>query len=153
MGFTVEIKKWHAIASWTWDAGDDVCGICRNPFDGCPPDGKFPGDDSTVVRGVCGHAFHLQCIQKWLGVHKDHRCPICRQAWEFKFAKATGKRGSWRKSQEVEHCGIDARQASLFSNLCQETTGICAQRWTCGWSVHLGREKEKVKVNGALRTT
>ena len=45
-------------------AGDDVCGICRMPFDGCPPDGKFPGDDSPVVWGVCTHAFHLQCINR-----------------------------------------------------------------------------------------
>lgn len=51
--------------------GDDVCGICRMPFDGCPPDGKFPGDDSPVVWGVCTHAFHLQCINRcacrWAG--------------------------------------------------------------------------------------
>jgi hypothetical protein len=37
-----------------------MCGICRNPFDGCPPESKFPGDDSPVVWGTCGHAFHLQ---------------------------------------------------------------------------------------------
>ena len=34
------------------------------PFDGCPPDGKYPGDDSPVVWGVCTHAFHLQCINR-----------------------------------------------------------------------------------------
>ena len=42
-----------------------VAGICRMAFDGCPPDSKFPGDDSPVVWGQCGHAFHLQCITKW----------------------------------------------------------------------------------------
>ena len=40
MTWDVKIKKWHAVAAWTWDAGDDVCGICRMPFDGCPPNGK-----------------------------------------------------------------------------------------------------------------
>lgn len=60
MSFKVEIKKWHAVGVWTWNAGDDMCGICRNPFDGCPPESKFPGDDSPVVWGTCGHAFHLQ---------------------------------------------------------------------------------------------
>ena len=51
---------------WTWNAGDkdDVCGICRVAFDSCPPDAKFPGDDSPVVWGQCGHAFHLQCITR-----------------------------------------------------------------------------------------
>jgi hypothetical protein len=60
MSFKVEVKQWHAVGVWTWEAGDDMCGICRNPFDGCPPDSKFPGDDSPVVWGTCGHAFHLQ---------------------------------------------------------------------------------------------
>ena len=32
--FEVTVKNWHAVANWTWDAGDDVCGICRMPFDG-----------------------------------------------------------------------------------------------------------------------
>lgn len=41
-----------------------MCGICRMPFDGCHPEGKFPGDDSPVVWGVCTHAFHLQCINR-----------------------------------------------------------------------------------------
>lgn len=88
--FEVRVKQWHAVGVWTWDAGDDVCGICRNPFDGCPPECKHPGDDSPVVWGTCGHAFHLQCITKWLGAQAqtEQRCPICRRAWEFKTASA-----------------------------------------------------------------
>ena len=49
-----------------------------------PPDAKFPGDDSPVVWGQCGHAFHLQCITRWLNSQAEQRCPICRGAWEFK---------------------------------------------------------------------
>lgn len=67
--------------------GDDVCGICRAPFDGCPPDAKFPGDDSAVVWGKCNHSFHLQCINKWLSTaNNDQKCPFCRRPWEFKAA-------------------------------------------------------------------
>lgn len=36
--------RWHGVASWTWDAHDDACGICRMAFDGCCPDCKNPGD-------------------------------------------------------------------------------------------------------------
>lgn len=86
MAFSISIKRWHAVGAWTWNAGDDVCGICRMPFDGCPPDGKFPGDDSPVVWGVCHHAFHIQCIQKWLASSAEQRCPMCRRAWEYKSA-------------------------------------------------------------------
>ena len=82
-GLVVNIRKWQAVGVWTWNAGDkdDVCGICRVAFDACPPDAKFPGDDSPVVWGQCGHAFHLQCITKWLNSQAEQRCPICRGAW------------------------------------------------------------------------
>ena len=36
-----------------------------------------------MVWGQCGHAFHLQCITKWLNSQTEQRCPICRGAWEF----------------------------------------------------------------------
>ena len=81
MPIKVTVKHWHAAAAWTWNAGDDVCGICRMPFDGCPPGSKFPGDDSPVVWGTCGHAFHLQCVSQWLS--SKNSCPICRREWEF----------------------------------------------------------------------
>ncbi|KAG4997380.1 hypothetical protein JHK82_028154 [Glycine max] len=41
-------KRWHAVASWTWDAQDETCGICRMAFDGCCPDCKLPGDDCPL---------------------------------------------------------------------------------------------------------
>ncbi len=53
----VTIKKWHAIAQWRWDTGNndpdddgegDVCGICRVPFEGCCPTCKMPGDDCPL---------------------------------------------------------------------------------------------------------
>lgn len=88
--FTVEITHWHGVASWTWGAGDDVCGICRAPYDGAPPEAKGPGDDAPVVWGACGHAFHVQCIQRWLGAQAEPRCPFCRRVWEFKAAEEVG---------------------------------------------------------------
>ena len=81
-------QDYHAVAHWHWDAGDDVCGICRVAFEGCPPGEKFPGDDSPVVWGRCHHAFHLQCITKWLAAQgAESKCPICRRPWEFKEAE------------------------------------------------------------------
>lgn len=56
----VIIKEWHAVAQWQWDTGrqddgngdgeeeEDVCGICRNPFEGCCPTCKVPGDDCPL---------------------------------------------------------------------------------------------------------
>ncbi|KAJ6959296.1 anaphase-promoting complex subunit 11 [Populus alba x Populus x berolinensis] len=43
------LTEWHAVASWTWDAQDETCGICRMAFDGCCPDCKLPGDDCPLI--------------------------------------------------------------------------------------------------------
>ncbi|KAJ3297059.1 hypothetical protein BCR33DRAFT_718540 [Rhizoclosmatium globosum] len=72
----VKIKQWNGVAVWRWetkqssqvdDDDDDVCGICRGPFDGCCPDCKTPGDDCSIVIGECKHVFHMHCLFKWIG--------------------------------------------------------------------------------------
>jgi anaphase-promoting complex subunit 11 len=80
----VRIHRFHGIAKWTWNAGDedDVCGICQSAFEGVAPGVKYPGDECPVVFGKCGHAFHLQCVSKWLSSSKND-CPYCRAIWEF----------------------------------------------------------------------
>jgi anaphase-promoting complex subunit 11 len=55
----VTVKHWHAVAQWRWDTGaaesdgndaenEDVCGICRVPYEGCCPSCKMPGDDCPL---------------------------------------------------------------------------------------------------------
>ncbi|KAG5226533.1 anaphase-promoting complex [Salix suchowensis] len=80
-----EAATWHAVASWTWDAQDETCGICRMAFDGCCPDCKLPGDDCPLIWGACNHAFHLHCILKWVNSQTSQaHCPMCRREWQFK---------------------------------------------------------------------
>jgi len=80
----VHLKQFHGVAAWSWNANDDVCGICQSAFEGTAPGVKYPGEDCPVVWGNCGHAFHLQCVSKWLqSANSKNSCPICRQAWEF----------------------------------------------------------------------
>ncbi|KAL2513912.1 Anaphase-promoting complex subunit 11 [Forsythia ovata] len=77
--------RWHAVASWTWDAQDETCGICRMAFDGCCPDCKLPRDDCPIIWGACSHAFHLHCILKWVNSQSPQaHCPMCRREWQFK---------------------------------------------------------------------
>ncbi|XP_022981687.1 anaphase-promoting complex subunit 11 [Cucurbita maxima] len=77
--------EWHAVASWTWNAQDETCGICRMAFDGCCPDCKLPGDDCPLIWGACNHAFHLHCILKWVNAQTSQaHCPMCRREWQFK---------------------------------------------------------------------
>ena len=80
----VNIRRLHGVAHWSWNANDDVCGICQFAFEGTAPGVKYPGEDCPVVWGKCAHAYHLQCVSKWLSqASSKNSCPICRQEWEF----------------------------------------------------------------------
>ena len=78
----VRIKKWHGVAHWTWNCGDEdeVCGICQSAYEGVAPGVKYPGDDCPVVWGTCGHSFHLKCVTQWLSTRST--CPMCRSEWQ-----------------------------------------------------------------------
>jgi len=108
----VIVKQWHAIAQWQWDTGkmdengdpeEDVCGICRVPFEGCCPTCKVPGDDCPLSRsllmqthspvaadnpltsrvwGECSHVFHMHCLLKWIATAASkQQCPMDRRQW------------------------------------------------------------------------
>lgn len=88
----VNIVDWHGVATWHWKlassdgkAGyvDELCGICRVPFDGTCPNCKYPGDDCPLVLGKgCIHNFHVHCILKWLEQEASKGlCPMCRQVF------------------------------------------------------------------------
>ena len=70
----VNIKKWHAIAQWRWDTGNndpeddgegDVCGICRVPFEGCCPTCKMPGDDCPLSACILYSYPSMARLAEW----------------------------------------------------------------------------------------
>lgn len=47
----VTIKQWNAVATWKWDVkGEEVCGICREKFEGTCPKCKYPGDNCPLSK-------------------------------------------------------------------------------------------------------
>ncbi|KAH0486827.1 MAG: hypothetical protein KVP17_001115 [Porospora cf. gigantea B] len=78
-----EVKKWSAVALWSWDIDVDNCAICRNHImDLCIECQSGPKQENcTVAWGACNHAFHYHCISKWLKTRP--KCPLDNTDWEF----------------------------------------------------------------------
>ncbi|GAA0142323.1 hypothetical protein LIER_03250 [Lithospermum erythrorhizon] len=59
------------------------CAICLTEYE--------DGDEIRVLP-QCGHGFHVQCIDMWLGSHSS--CPSCRQILEVTRCRKCGEVGS-----------------------------------------------------------
>ena len=68
----------------TWENDNDTCSICRKLFlEPCVHcDVAGITDACAVQEGICGHTFHLHCIERWLQQNK--MCPLCSELWSPK---------------------------------------------------------------------
>ena len=83
-----EIAKWDAVCFWKWER-IEMCAICRNEL--CVPSINYESDPGPhnnkglrCAFGSCNHAFHLDCIHRWIHDPNQTRtkCPLCRAEWD-----------------------------------------------------------------------
>jgi RING-box protein 1 len=85
----LKVKKWQAVAVWSWNVVTDTCAICRNNLHEPSIDVQALGTAQvekehpglSIAWGGCGHIFHLDCIKRWLRTRSV--CPLCNRSWEM----------------------------------------------------------------------
>eukprot|EP01013_Petalomonas_cantuscygni_P025301 TRINITY_DN4720_c0_g1_i1.p1 TRINITY_DN4720_c0_g1~~TRINITY_DN4720_c0_g1_i1.p1 ORF type:complete len:138 (+),score=5.29 TRINITY_DN4720_c0_g1_i1:210-623(+) len=79
-----KIRRWNAVALWTWDMVVDTCAICRNHImDPCLEcQSNQSASSCDPAWGTCNHAFHRHCITRWLRTRNV--CPLDNRDWEFR---------------------------------------------------------------------
>jgi hypothetical protein len=77
-----EIKSIDLVADWNYDCENSNCGYCEKSLYKSSIIKKV--QESSVSRYECSHAFHQNCIKKWL--RSNNRCPMCN-CENFKFDK------------------------------------------------------------------
>ena len=79
-----EIKRWNAVALWSYDIQINTCAICRSSLmDLCITcmSNSTPTDECTVSWGECNHAFHSHCISDWVKTRAV--CPLDQKQWDY----------------------------------------------------------------------
>ena len=78
MSCDIKIISADLIGHWNWDLKITECIICKTNLND-PYVGK-------LEKGICGHAFHKDCIHRW--IRQKNSCPFCNTEWtvdkEFK---------------------------------------------------------------------
>lgn len=79
------IKKWNAVAVWSWAIEADNCAICRNNLNEPSIEHQAAteavnDDGLRITWGACSHVYHLDCISKWLKTRSN--CPLCNKEWD-----------------------------------------------------------------------
>jgi uncharacterized protein YfiM (DUF2279 family) len=57
----VRIKRFHGVAKWSWNANDDVCGICQAAFEGAAPGIRYV-PHSLMTRKESAHCGLLASV-------------------------------------------------------------------------------------------
>lgn len=75
---TFTLKKWHAVAVWSWNINIEKCAICKYYLsEECPECSE--DNKCSPMWGNCTHPYHGHCIKNWK--KRSELCPLCAKTW------------------------------------------------------------------------
>ena len=79
----IKIKSINIISSWSYNMEKNTeCTICRQSLNTQSLYALESGTESIVKTGICGHMYHMECIEPWLKTNL--KCPICSVKFVYK---------------------------------------------------------------------
>jgi len=76
------VNKMRFISWWEYNLpANKECSICRESLNTNSLYHQDKGCDSYVVKGICAHGFHYECIKSWNEINKQ--CPLCMKPWVY----------------------------------------------------------------------
>lgn len=76
------LKKWNAVAVWSWSTNIENCAICKHYLSELCPSCNDNSDENKKcipIWGNCSHPYHEHCINAW--IQKSPTCPLCSAPW------------------------------------------------------------------------
>ena len=125
----VRIDKWVTVASWKWDIKETACTICQEPFEKPCPNCTYAGDDCSIIKGECGHHFHMHCIYKWLLTSNQKVCPLDRREWKEDIYTVTSE----SSRPQIQFASLGSNQNPQNRNLYRNNRG--AQQFANGQNI------------------
>lgn len=123
-GFSVHVKRWHAVGVWNWNAGDDVCGICRLAFEVRARASSASAGSWRALAGISSHFLTASVCP----------CLLQRRAPRAKSSPATTRRWCGARAGTPSTCSASpsglARRAPSQSALSAEAIGSSRLRRT-----------------------
>ena len=76
-----KVNNIKLVSCWGFNLSSNVdCTICRCSLNSQSIYNQEKGLDSKIIIGLCGHAFHIDCLNPWLVMNNN--CPICSVQWK-----------------------------------------------------------------------
>ncbi len=76
------INKISLVSTWSYNLEKNKeCSICRENLNCSSLEYSEKGLKSYIIKGICGHCFHRECIEKWTSKYSK-KCPICHEVWK-----------------------------------------------------------------------
>ena len=105
----IKLVSLNIVGTYDYNTTNDECPLCKNPLthhcQSCEQKNILSEKCHKSV-GLCTHAMHLHCIEKWLPTNEN--CPICMTPFEYDVKRLDNP--EWRQVNQQKKKKSESKQ-------------------------------------------